>query len=336
MPHPDTTLAPSALAGARMVVTGGAGFLGAHLCRTAVHAGAHVVCIDDESSGDRASVADLADLARFEFVSADVAEGLPVRGPVDVVLHLASTASPVHYRRRPIATLRSGSLGTLHALELAHAHSARFVLASTSEVYGDPQVHPQVETYWGHVNPLGERSCYDESKRFAEAAVMAFRREHGTDAGIARIFNTYGPGMRTQDGRVVPAFIDQALRGVPLTVAGTGAQTRSLCYVSDTVDALLRLTASDVAGPVNVGNPHEVTVAELAEIVCGAAQSESTIEHIPLPEDDPARRCPDIALAERLLGWRPTVSLDDGLARTIAWFRSARQPAAHSRSTVSH
>lgn len=326
----------SGLSGARLLVTGGAGFLGSHLCRAAVHAGADVVCVDDESSGDRANVADLADDPHFEFVAADVAAGLPARGSVDVVLHLASTASPVHYLQRPIATLRSGSLGTLHTLELALTHSARFVLASTSEVYGDPLVHPQVESYWGNVNPIGARSCYDESKRFAEAAVMAFRREHAADAAVARIFNTYGPGMRTQDGRVVPAFIDQALRGAPLTVAGTGTQTRSLCYVSDTIDALLRLAASDIAGPVNIGNPHEVTVAELAERVRRAVGSESSIEHIPLPQDDPARRCPDISEATRLLGWQPKVTLDDGLARTVAWFRGERQPATDSRSAASH
>jgi dTDP-glucose 4,6-dehydratase len=314
--------AASLLRGATVVVTGGAGFLGSHLCERGVAAGARVICVDDESTGAVANVAALLPEAGFELVDADISERLPAPERVDVVFHLASTASPVHYLERPVDTLRSGSLGTLNALDLAHRADARLVLASTSEVYGDPAVHPQHEGYWGNVNPVGPRSCYDESKRFAEAAVTAYRSERGVDTGIARIFNTYGPRMRVDDGRVVPAFIDQALRGEPLTVAGDGRQTRSLCYVADTVDALLRLAACRTPGPVNVGNPSEISVLELAQRVLRATGSASTVRHTPLPADDPQRRRPAIGLAARDLDWSPRTGLDDGLSETVAWFRA--------------
>jgi dTDP-glucose 4,6-dehydratase len=304
------------------VVTGGAGFVGSWMCAELVERGARVTCLDDLSTGSADNVASLRGHELFSMVRSDLGEPLTdlVEGPVDWVLHLASPASPVHYQRLPVETLRVGSLGTLHALDLAERHGARFLLASTSEVYGDPQVHPQPESYWGNVNPVGPRSVYDEAKRFAEAATAAYRRDRGVDTGIARIFNTYGPQMSLDDGRAVPAFATQALRGEPLTVTGDGSQTRSLCFVSDTVAGLLALAGSDHPGPVNIGNDHEVTMLELARTVRNLAGSSSEVVFLDLPEDDPKVRCPDISLARTTLGWQPEVSLEDGLSTTLAWF----------------
>ncbi|GAA1156995.1 GDP-mannose 4,6-dehydratase [Nocardioides aquiterrae] len=312
--------------GARVVVTGGAGFLGSWLCERLLGDGAAVVCVDSLVTGARTNVAPLVDHPRFTFVAADVCEGVPVDGAVDRVFHLASVASPVHYLRLPLETLRSGSLGTTHALDLAERTGARFLLASTSEVYGDPLEHPQHESYWGNVNPIGPRSVYDEAKRFAEATTAAYRRSLGTDATIARIFNTYGPRMALADGRVVPAFVQQALAGEPLTVAGDGSQTRSLCWVADTVDGLVRLGESGFPGPVNIGGDAEVTVLELARTIIDLTGSSSTIEHVPLPQDDPRVRRPDLAEAEGLLGWRPRTPLREGLIRTIEWVAAQRRP----------
>lgn len=311
----------------RAVVTGGAGFVGSHVCEALVAAGAEVVCVDDLSTGDERNVAALRDDPRFTLVRADVSAGLDVPEPdrVDLVLHLASPASPVDYLRLPVETLLVGSAGTRHALELAERAGARFVLASTSEVYGDPEVHPQREDYWGNVNPVGPRSVYDESKRFAEAITTAYRRSRGVDAGIVRIFNTYGPRMRGHDGRMVPTFVRQALAGEPLTVAGDGSQTRSVCYVDDLVEGLLAFAASGHGGPMNLGNATELTVEQIARDVLAATGSDGPLVRIPLPEDDPRRRRPDTTLAERELGWRARTSWTDGLARTVAWFRSRPQ-----------
>lgn len=304
----------------RAVVTGGAGFVGSWVCERLLERGSDVVCVDNLSTGAQSNVASLIDLPGFETLDADVSSELPVVGHVDLVLHLASPASPVHYLRLPVETLKVGSLGTMRALDLARQHAARFVLASTSEVYGDPLVHPQPETYWGNVNPVGPRSVYDEAKRFSEAVTMAYRTAHGVNTGIVRIFNTYGPRMRLDDGRAVPNFVRQALRGEPLTVAGDGSQTRSICYVEDTVDGILALAASSESGPVNIGNPDEMTMLELAERVRQLAASSSLIEFIDLPTDDPRQRCPDATLARELLGWTPQVSSAEGLRRTIDWF----------------
>lgn len=308
-------------AGQHVLVSGGAGFVGSHLCEALIDRGARVTCVDDESTGSRRNVARLLASRRFTYVVADVAQPLPSFDRTDVVLHLASVASPLAYARMPLATLRAGSAGTLNLLERAALDGARFVFASTSEVYGDPEVHPQVETYWGHVNPVGPRSVYDESKRFGEAAVVGARREWGVRAGIVRIFNTYGPRMALDDGRVVPAFIDQAVRGLPLTVAGDGMQTRSLCFVDDTVRALLAMAGCEVEGPVNVGMPLECTILDLARIVVELTGSTSGIEHVPVPEDDPRRRRPDITRARELLSWEPVIDLEEGLRRTLAWYR---------------
>lgn len=306
-----------------VVVTGGAGFVGSWMCTELVLRGARVTCLDDLSTGSADNIASLRGHDRFQMLRSDLGEPLAdlVEGQIDWVLHLASPASPVHYQRLPVETLRVGSLGTLHALDLAERHDARFLLASTSEVYGDPLVHPQPESYWGNVNPVGPRSVYDEAKRFAEAAAAAYRRDRGVNTGIARIFNTYGPQMSLDDGRAVPAFATQALRGEPLTVTGDGSQTRSLCFVSDTVAGLLALAGSDHPGPVNIGNDREVTMLDLARTVRDLAGSSSPIVFLDLPEDDPKVRCPDIALARTALGWQPEVSLEDGLAMTLAWFR---------------
>ncbi len=316
--------------GMRVVVTGGAGFLGSHLCERLVADGCEVVCLDDLSTGAAANVAHLLDSGSFRLVRTDVTNFVHVPGRVDAVLHFASPASPVDYLRHPIATLKVGSIGTLHGLGLAREKGARFLLASTSETYGDPQVHPQPETYWGHVNPVGPRGVYDEAKRFAEAMTMAYRRTHGVDTAIVRIFNTYGPRMRPDDGRAIPTFIRQALLGEPLTVAGDGSQTRSVCYVDDLVDGILRLLRSDLPGPVNIGNPHELTVLDLAHRVRAAAGSASPVVHVPRPEDDPCVRQPDITLAMAELGWKPTVDLDEGLDRTVGWFRELLRPALAS------
>ncbi|HEY1466038.1 MAG TPA: UDP-glucuronic acid decarboxylase family protein [Acidimicrobiales bacterium] len=304
----------------RAVVTGGAGFLGSHLCDRLIDRGDEVVCVDDFSTGRRENIAHLEDNPAFTLVRADVASELPIEGRVGAVLHLASAASPPDYLDRPLETLAVGSEGTRRGLELAQRSGARFILASTSEIYGDPAVHPQTESYWGNVNSVGPRSVYDEAKRFGEAITMAHHRTVGTDVGIVRIFNTYGPRLRPRDGRVVSNFIVQALRGDPLTVYGDGDQTRSLCYVDDEVRGLLALLDSDLTGPVNIGNPDEHTVLALAELIVELTGSTSSIVHEPLPIDDPTRRKPDISLATSALGWRPEVQLKDGLLQTAAYF----------------
>ena len=304
----------------RAVVTGGAGFLGSHLCRSLLAAGTHVVCVDNFLTSSPDHLQDLRAEPGFTFCRADVAAGLDVDGDVDLVVHLASPASPPDYHRHPLATLEVGSSGTRNALELAARTGARFVLTSTSEVYGDPAVSPQPEDYWGNVNPVGPRSVYDEAKRFAEAMTAAHQRAGTVDTGIVRIFNTYGPGMRPDDGRIVPTFACQALRGEPLTVTGDGSQTRSLCHVEDTVRGILALAASGLAGPVNIGNPDEATVRQIAERIIALAGSSSGIEYIPFPEDDPMIRCPDIGLARQQLGWEPEIGWKEGLAGTLDWF----------------
>ena len=305
----------------RVVVTGGAGFLGSHLCTRLLEDGCEVVALDNFLTGSPGNVEHLLEMDGFRLVRADITDYVHVSGPVDQILHFASPASPIDYLQLPIETLKVGSIGTLHALGLAKEKNARFLLASTSETYGDPQVHPQPESYWGHVNPVGPRGVYDEAKRYAEALTMAYRRTHRVDAAILRIFNTYGERMRPNDGRAIPTFIRQALRGQPITVAGDGSQTRSVCYVDDLVEGILLLLRSDLPGPVNIGNPYELTMLELAQRIKELAKSESEITFIPRPEDDPSVRQPDITLARTMLGWQPQVSLDDGLSRTIAWFR---------------
>jgi dTDP-glucose 4,6-dehydratase len=312
----------TATASQRVVITGGAGFLGSHLCERFLADGAEVICVDNFLTGTPNNVEHLVDHVRFRLVRADVTNFLHVPGKVDFVLHFASPASPIDYLQLPIQTLKVGSIGTMHALGLAKEKHARYLLASTSETYGDPQVHPQPESYWGHVNPVGPRGVYDEAKRFAEAMTMAYRRHHGVDTGIVRIFNTAGPRMRPDDGRAIPTFIRQALLGEPITVAGDGSQTRSIQYVDDLVEGVLRMVHSDHAGPVNIGNPHEVSMLELAERIRTLAGSSSEITFIDRPVDDPTIRQPDIELARDVLGWEPKVSLDDGLLRTIEWFRT--------------
>ncbi|WP_329046587.1 GDP-mannose 4,6-dehydratase [Amycolatopsis sp. NBC_01488] len=307
----------------RAVVTGGAGFVGAHLCELLLEEDIEVIAVDNLATSSADTLDALRRHERFRFVRHDVTQPMPLTCRADVVFHLASAASPRDYLALPIETLRAGSHGTENALDLARRDGARFVLASTSEVYGDPLEHPQREGYWGNVNPVGPRSVYDEAKRYAEALTSAYRREHGVDTGIARIFNTYGPGMRAHDGRMIPAFLDQALKGVPVTVTGTGEQTRSICYVEDTVRGLLALARSDHPGPMNIGNPHELTVRQVAERIKEITGSESPVEYIDAVVDDPQRRCPDIALARDVLGWEPKVDADDGLRRTAAWFRRA-------------
>jgi dTDP-glucose 4,6-dehydratase len=305
----------------RAVVTGGAGFLGSHLCERLLDDGYEVVCLDNFLTGSPRNVEHLMERPGFRLVRADVSDYVHVTGPVDAVLHFASPASPIDYLKLPIHTLKVGSIGTLHTLGLAREKGARYILASTSETYGDPQVHPQPETYWGHVNPVGPRGVYDEAKRFAEALTMAYRRTHQVDTGIVRIFNTFGERMRPDDGRAIPTFIRQALLGEQITVAGDGGQTRSICYVDDLVEGIVRLLHSDHPGPVNIGNPHEVSVLELAEWIRTLAGSTSELGFVERPEDDPMVRQPDIALAQRELGWEPKVDLDVGLQRTIDWFR---------------
>ncbi|GAA4696145.1 dTDP-glucose 4,6-dehydratase [Promicromonospora umidemergens] len=319
----------------RAVVTGGAGFVGSRVCEALVGSGAQVVCLDNLLTGSLGNVAALRGHPAFRFEHCDVVEGFTsravraaLRHGIDLVLHLASPASPVDYLEHPIETLDAGSRGTRAALELAGEHDARLVLASTSEVYGDPQVHPQTEEYWGNVSSVGPRSVYDESKRFGEALTAGYRRALGTDTGIVRIFNTYGPRMRAHDGRVVPTFVRQALAGEPLTIAGDGSQTRSLCYVEDLVAGLLAFAHSGHPGPMNLGNPHELTVTRIAEDVIRATGSASAVEHIERPLDDPGKRCPDITLARTELGWEPQIAWLDGLARTVSWFRSRSRGAA--------
>ena len=306
----------------RVLITGAAGFLGSHLTDRFLAEGHDVVGMDNLITGARENVAHLDGNRRFQFVLHDVSRFIQVDGPLDGVLHFASPASPIDYLELPIQTLKVGSLGTHNALGLAKAKGARFFLASTSEVYGDPQVHPQPETYWGHVNPVGPRGVYDEAKRFAEAMTMAYHRYHGIDTRIIRIFNTYGPRMRARDGRVVSNFVVQALKGEPLTIYGEGQQTRSFCYVSDEVDGIYRLFMSDHTEPTNIGNPNEFTVRQLAEKVLALTGSSSKIEQRPLPTDDPKVRRPDITKARTLLGWEPKVELEEGLRHTIAYFRS--------------
>ncbi|SDZ34759.1 dTDP-glucose 4,6-dehydratase [Amycolatopsis xylanica] len=303
----------------RALITGGCGFVGSHLAEHLSRQGTEIICVDNLATGDRAH-------AIGEFVEHDVTEPLPRLPHCDAVFHLASAASPRDYFRLPIETLRAGSLGTAHALDFARAHGARFVLASTSEVYGDPLEHPQRESYWGNVNPIGPRSVYDEAKRYAEALTSAYRREHGTDTAIARIFNTYGPRMRPGDGRLIPTLIGQALAGEPLTVHGDGLQTRSLCYVDDTVRGLIALALSGHAGPVNLGNPDEYTVLEIAERVREVTGSDSPVEHGEPDTDDPRRRCPDIGLARQALGWWPETPLEKGLGQTVEWFARTGEP----------
>ncbi|MEO0650353.1 MAG: UDP-glucuronic acid decarboxylase family protein [Planctomycetota bacterium] len=305
----------------RVLITGGAGFLGSHLCERFLAEGAHVICMDNLVTGDLRNVEHLFGDERFVFQHQDVTEFIHVPGDLDYVLHFASPASPIDYLELPIQTLKVGSLGTHKALGLAHAKQARFLLASTSEVYGDPLTHPQKESYWGNVNPVGPRGVYDEAKRFAEAMTMAYNRYHGVETRIVRIFNTYGPRMRLNDGRALPAFMGQALRGEELTVFGDGSQTRSFCYVDDLVDGIYRLLMSDEEQPTNIGNPHEMTIKEFAEAVLDITGSDSKLTYKPLPEDDPKIRQPDITKAREKLGWEPKVALRDGLEKTLANFR---------------
>ncbi len=310
----------------RLLITGGAGFLGSHLVERFLDRGDDVTAMDDLSTGRLSNLSPFFQNPRFVFVKHNVVDYIHVPGKLDAVLHFASPASPVDYARFPIPTLKVGALGTHKALGLAKDKKAVFMLASTAEIYGDPLVNPQPESYWGNVNPIGPRGVYDEAKRFAEAMTMAYRRAHGMPVRIARIFNTYGPRMRRDDGRAVPNFICQALRGRPLTVFGKGSQTRSLCYVSDLVDGIIRLLERGPQEPVNLGNPDEVTILELARLIRGLAGSKAPIVHKPLPTDDPKRRRPDIRLARRRLGWEPRVPLKEGLGRTIEHFRETAVP----------
>jgi len=302
------------------VVTGGAGFLGSHLCDLLLSKGHQVICLDNLITGNVANIEHLAGNEKFKFIKVDVTEYIYLPGKVDFIFHFASPASPVDYLELPIQTLKVGALGTHKALGLARAKGARFLLASTSEVYGDPLIHPQPETYWGNVNPVGPRGVYDEAKRFAEAMVMAYHRTHGVDTKIVRIFNTYGPRMRLNDGRVVPAFIGQALRGEPMTIFGDGSQTRSFCYVADLLDGILRLALSNETGPINIGNPSEMTIRQFAETIKRLMGSKVPIEFKPLPVDDPKVRQPDITKAKELLGWQPRIDLEAGLRHTIDFF----------------
>ena len=304
----------------RTVVTGAAGFIGSHLCEELLSRGHSVIGIDNLVTGDMANIAHLRD-RDFQLIRHDVTHYIDVDGPVDSVLHWASPASPIDYLELPIQTLKVGSLGTLIALGLALATGARFVLASTSEIYGDPLEHPQRETYWGNVNPIGPRGVYDEAKRFAEAITLAYHRAHGLDTKIVRIFNTYGPRMRLRDGRAVPAFMSQALQGEDVTVFGDGTQTRSFCYVSDLVDGILRLLESNTNEPVNIGNPQELTIEEIARTIIALVGSSSRIVYRPLPVDDPKQRRPDITRARTLLGWQPKVGLEEGLSKTVGYFK---------------
>lgn len=305
----------------RVLITGGAGFIGSHLCERFLADGADVICMDNFLTGTPDNIAHLFSNPRFTFIQQDVTTYIYVKGPVEAILHFASPASPVDYLELPIQTLKVGSLGTHKALGLAKEKGARFLQASTSECYGDPLVHPQNEDYWGNVNPIGPRGVYDEAKRFAEAMTMAYHRTHGVATRIVRIFNTHGPRMRLRDGRVVPNFIAQALRGEPMTVYGDGSQTRSFCYVSDLVEGIVRLLRSDYSGPVNCGNPAEVTILQFAERIKKLTGSKSEIVFRPLPVDDPKQRQPDITRARTLLGWEPSVGLEEGLRHTIDYFR---------------
>jgi dTDP-glucose 4,6-dehydratase len=313
---------------ARAVVTGGAGFLGSHLCDRLLAEGIEVVCIDNLLTGSLTNIEHLFGVDGFAFEKYDVTNHMHVPGRVDFVLHFASPASPIDYLELPIQTLKVGSLGTHKALGLAKAKGARFLLASTSEVYGDPLVHPQPEGYWGNVNPVGPRGVYDEAKRFSEAMTMAYQRYHGVSTRIVRIFNTFGPRMRAHDGRVVPAFISQALAGKPLTVFGDGSQTRSFCYVDDELEGIIRVLFSEIGDPINIGNPGEMTVLQFAQTIRKLVGNNVPIEFRPLPVDDPKVRQPDIGVARSRLGWEPRVPVEEGLRRTIAYFRDLRERKA--------
>jgi dTDP-glucose 4,6-dehydratase len=306
----------------RTVITGGAGFIGSHLCERFLQRGDEVVCVDNLITGATENIEHLRRNPRFAFIHHDVSHPLELDGPVDNVLHFASPASPVDYLKYPIQTLKVGSLGTHNTLGLAKLKNAAYLLASTSEVYGDPEQHPQREDYWGHVNPIGVRGVYDEAKRFSEAMTMAYRRAHAVNTRIIRIFNTYGPRMRLDDGRVLPNFMGQALRGEPLTIYGDGKQTRSFCYVDDLVEGIVRLLGTDFHEPVNVGNPAEITILDFAREILALSGSKSTIEHRPLPQDDPKLRKPDIGRARKLLGWEPRIDRHEGLRRTLAYFQA--------------
>lgn len=314
----------------RALVSGAAGFIGSHLCDRLVAEGYQVVGIDNFLTGDRSNVLHLAENASFVLVEHDVSLPLEIDGPFDVIFHLASPASPKAYAEHSVETMLAGSHGTFNLLEMARRWGAKFVLASTSEVYGDPLVHPQDESYWGNVNPVGPRACYDEAKRFAEALTMTFHRKYGLRTAIARIFNTYGPRMQLDDGRVVPTFIDRALRGEPITVYGDGSQTRSFCYVSDLVEGLMRLASCDDPHPVNLGNPEEWTILEFAKYIQELTGSRSPIVFEPLPPDDPKRRRPDISRARKLLGWEPKVPLEQGLKMTIEYFQTKLQTVSEN------
>ncbi len=305
----------------RILVTGGAGFLGSHLCDRLLAEGHDVIAMDNLITGSTDNIAHLSGNRRFQYIHHDVTNYIYLKGPLDAILHFASPASPIDYLELPIQTLKVGSLGTHNALGLALAKEARLLLASTSEVYGDPMVHPQQESYWGNVNPIGPRGVYDEAKRFAEAMTMAYHRSHGIDTRIVRIFNTYGPRMRLRDGRVVPNFVGQALRSEPLTVYGEGKQTRSFCYVSDLIDGIYRLLMSDETEPVNIGNPAELTIFDFAQVINELTSNPAGIRFEPLPVDDPKQRQPDISKARRVLGWEPKIDLRTGMAQTVAWFR---------------
>ena len=309
------------MAALRVVVTGGAGFVGSHLCTRLLNDGFDVVALDNYLTGTPSNVEHLLERDGFRLIRADVTNYIHVPGKVHAVLHFASPASPIDYLKLPIETMKVGSVGTMHALGLAKEKQSRFLLASTSETYGDPLIHPQPESYWGNVNPVGPRGVYDEAKRFAEALTMAYRRTHGVNTAIVRIFNTFGPRMRPNDGRAIPTFIRQALTGDSITVAGDGAQSRSICYIDDLVEGLVRLLASDLIGPVNIGNPHELTMLELAEWIRDLTGSQSSVTFVPRPIDDPSVRQPDITLARRDLGWEPQVYLETGLKQTIDYFR---------------
>ena len=343
-----STSLPNGNLGPLSLVTGGAGFLGSHLCDRLLAEGHEVICLDNLITGRRENIRHLLSNPRFRFVLHDVTQPIDLPAllaespgqpqfaprPVSYILHFASPASPKDYARHPIHTLKVGALGTYHALGLAKAHGSVFLLASTSEVYGDPEVSPQPERYWGHVNPIGPRSVYDEAKRFAEAISMAYYREHAVKVRIVRIFNTYGERMRVDDGRALPTFMVQALLGQPLTVYGKGNQTRSLCYVSDLVEGLYRLLTSEQTGPINIGNPEEISILQLAEAIIRTTQSKSPIIFEPLPEDDPQRRQPDISRARQQLGWEPRVSLESGLAKTVPYFQAELQNPARPTGPV--
>ncbi len=305
----------------RVLITGGAGFIGSHLCERLLADGQQVICVDNFITGSQRNLGGPLRNSSFELIRHDISRPLEVTDPVDYVLHFASPASPPDYLRYPIQTMKVGSLGTLNALGIAKAKKAKFLLASTSEVYGDPQVHPQPEGYWGHVNPIGPRGVYDEAKRFSEALTMAYCREHEVDTRIVRIFNTFGPRMRKEDGRAIPNFITQALANEPVTVYGDGSQTRSFCYISDLVEGILQLMGREYHEPVNLGNPEEKSLLEMARLVIRLVGSSSQVVFKPLPVDDPRQRRPDITLAARLLKWQPMVPLEQGLSETIAWFR---------------